>query len=48
MFKLTRQEQAIVAFLVGAILLGTIVRQWRMRAACKEAKPAGIVEERDP
>ena len=48
MFKLTKQEQIIVAFLVGAILLGTIVRQWRAHAASKEVKPAGIVEKRDP
>ena len=29
MFKLTKQEQMVVAFLVGAILLGTVVRHWR-------------------
>jgi len=29
MFKLTKQEQMVVAFLVGAILLGTAVRHWR-------------------
>jgi len=31
MFKLTKQEQWIVAFLAGAILLGTAVRLWRTR-----------------
>jgi hypothetical protein len=30
-FKLTKQEQMVVAFLVGAILLGTAVRYWRAR-----------------
>jgi hypothetical protein len=30
MFKLTKEEQWAVVFLVGAILLGTAVRQWRM------------------
>lgn len=29
MFKLTRQEQWIVAFVAGAMLLGTVVRHWR-------------------
>jgi len=48
MFKLTKQEQVLVAFLVAAIVLGTIVRQWRAHAASKEAKPAGIVEKRGP
>jgi hypothetical protein len=31
MFKLTRQEQLIVAFFLSALLLGTVVRQWRAR-----------------
>ena len=31
MFKLTRQEQLIVGFLVGVLLLGTAVREWRAR-----------------
>ena len=31
MFKLTRQEQLIVALLLGAILLGTVVKEWRAR-----------------
>lgn len=31
MFKLTRQEQQIVAFLLSALLLGTAVREWRAR-----------------
>lgn len=26
---MTKQEQMVVAFLVGAILLGTAVRHWR-------------------
>lgn len=29
MFKLTKQEQRVVAFLVGVILLGTAVKHWR-------------------
>jgi hypothetical protein len=31
MFNLTKQEQKVVAFLAGAILLGIAVRQWRLR-----------------
>ena len=31
MFKLTRQEQLIVACLLGAIVLGTVVKEWRAR-----------------
>ena len=31
MFKLTKQEQLIVAVLVGALLLGMTVKQWRAR-----------------
>ena len=30
-FKFTRQEQLIVAFLAGALLLGTVVKEWRAR-----------------
>ena len=38
-FKLTRQEQLIVAFLLSALLLGTVVREWRAR----HPKPAPAV-----
>jgi len=31
MFGLTRQEQQIVAFFLSALLLGTAVREWRVR-----------------
>jgi hypothetical protein len=31
MFKLTREEQLIVAFLLFALLLGMTVREWRTR-----------------
>jgi hypothetical protein len=31
MFKLTREEQLIVAFLLVALVLGTAVREWRQR-----------------
>jgi len=31
MFKLTKEEQAIVAFLLVALLVGMAVREWRMR-----------------
>jgi hypothetical protein len=31
MFKLTREEQLIVAFLLFALLVGTAVREWRGR-----------------
>jgi hypothetical protein len=37
----------IVAFLVGAILLGTVVRQWRARTGSKEAPAAVTMEKRD-
>jgi hypothetical protein len=47
MFKLTKQEQAIVAFLIAAILLGTVVRQWRARTGSKEAAAAVTMEKRD-
>lgn len=43
MFKLTRQEQLIVALLLGAILLGTVVREWRAR---QEAPRAARTEMR--
>ena len=47
MFKLTRQEMYVVAFLVSAILLGSAVRQWRDR---QETKKAGLTagEPRQP
>jgi hypothetical protein len=38
MFKLTRQEQQIVAFFLSALLLGTAVREWRAR----HPKTAGV------
>jgi hypothetical protein len=38
MFKLTRQEQLIVAFFLSALLLGTVVREWRAR----HPKPARV------
>jgi len=46
MFNLTKQEQWIVAVLVAAMLLGTVVRVWRKRAAgvAPAAKPAVQVE----
>jgi hypothetical protein len=47
MFKLTKQEQAIVAFLIAAILLGTVVRQWRARASSAKEPAAVAVEKRD-
>jgi hypothetical protein len=31
MFNLTKQEQKVVAFLAGAVLLGIAVREWRLR-----------------
>jgi hypothetical protein len=35
MFKLTKQEQLLLSFLLGALLLGSAVRQWRSRQAPK-------------
>jgi hypothetical protein len=29
MFKLTKEEQWVVVFLLGVLVLGTAVRQWR-------------------
>jgi hypothetical protein len=41
MFKLTRQEMTVVAFLVGALLIGSAVRQWRVhKENQKTATPA--------
>jgi hypothetical protein len=31
MFRLTRQEQLIVGFVLSMILLGTVVREWHAR-----------------
>jgi uncharacterized membrane protein (UPF0136 family) len=43
-FKLTRQEQLIVAFLLSALLLGTVVREWRARHP--KPAPAAMMETR--
>jgi uncharacterized membrane protein len=45
MFKLTREEQLVVAFVIGAILLGTAVRMWRAHRT--EATAAISMETRD-
>lgn len=45
MFKLTRQEQLLVAFVVGALLLGTAVKEWRTRHP--KAVPAETKETRE-
>ena len=42
MFRLTREEQLVVAFVIGAILLGTAVRIWRAHRT--EAVPAITME----
>jgi len=31
MFKLTKQEQRVAAFLLAAVLLGVAVKEWRVR-----------------
>ena len=41
MFKLTKEEQKVVAFLVGVLLLGTAVKHWR---AVHPPLPVGRVE----
>jgi len=46
MFKLTKQEQVVVAFLVGAILLGSVVREWRGRNQREDAS-AVTMEKRE-
>jgi hypothetical protein len=41
MFKLTRQEMTVVAFVVAALLVGSAVRQWRAhKETQKTAAPA--------
>ncbi|MCX7886461.1 MAG: hypothetical protein N3B01_04260 [Verrucomicrobiae bacterium] len=35
MFRLTEQEKIVVAFILGALLLGSAVRQWRVYKAEK-------------
>jgi len=37
MFKLTKQEMTVVAFLVGALLIGSAVRQWRVHKEQQKA-----------
>jgi len=37
MFKLTREEQQIVAFVLLAIVLGMFVREWRARHPARVA-----------
>lgn len=41
MFKLTPDEQKVVAFLVGVLLLGTLVKNWREQ---HPAPPSAHVE----
>lgn len=38
MFRLTRRERKIVAFLLLAFLLGLGVREWRERGAARAAE----------
>lgn len=46
MFKLTKQEMTVVAFLVGALLVGSAVRQWRVhKENQKAAAPASDVRK---
>lgn len=40
MFKLTKQEMWLVALLVGAVLTGSAVRQWRDRQQTKKTAAA--------
>lgn len=47
MFKLTRQEQKVVAFFVGAIILGTAVKNWRARREAPSASPAVIAVQQE-
>ena len=47
MFKLTRLEQVVVAFVVGAALLGTLVRDWRTRQQSRTSAAAIIMETTD-
>ena len=46
MFKLTKQEQVVVALVVGAVLLGSMVREWRGRDQ-REGSPAVTMEKRE-
>ena len=45
MFKLTKREQRIVAFLIGAIVLGTLVKEWRARRTAAPAPSASSLKE---
>ena len=45
MFKLTKDEQKLVAFVVGVLVLGTAVKHWR---AVHPAQPAVRVESKGP
>ena len=45
MFKLTKREQTIVAFLVGAIVVGTLVKEWRVRRAERPPPAARSMKE---
>lgn len=44
MFKLTKQEQMIVAFLAGILLLGVVAKEWRARHPRTPA-PAAVETE---
>ncbi len=47
MFKLTKKEQYIVAFLIAALVVGTGVREWRARQI-SSIQPAGaLVSQED-
>jgi hypothetical protein len=46
MFRLTKQEQLIVAFVLGAIVLGTTVKQWRARHEEDARAPVTVTRER--
>jgi hypothetical protein len=43
MFKLTNQEQKLVAFLVAVLVVGSAVRRWRDRQPLAPVGPSPVV-----
>ncbi len=46
MFKLTRREAQVVVLLASALVLGSVVREWRARRAT-EARAARVEAEQE-
>jgi len=46
MFRLTKQERQLVAFLAAVLLLGTAVRAWRSRQPADAPAPTALAGSR--